>query len=266
MTSPFSTLGRQLVERGLRLDSIVVDLDETIWDWCYLMARQPRFFREHTEIIYLRRPTIELLRGIQAADGGRLRAWTAGYGHRVDQICDAAPPLGQLFGYGPHEMAEAQPHIATRRDFLTAIRRQPSLVPRDGERWIAQKMPNAPTTAGKPIVDDATIMLDDKQSNCQRFVDSAPGRSALWLRGAPRIWKNNLRWVRTWAPACREWATGAADALGKIVDGQSGLYAIDPVASTHTEWTIRVSMPHQVVWNDWIAPGREIDRVTGKRA
>lgn len=263
----WTQMGQQLAASGVSLDSLVVDLDETVWDWCYLVLRQPQFFQSHEELIYLRRPMIELLSGLQSAApaGTRLRAWTAGYGHRLDQICLHAPELARLFGYDPRTApAETQPHLATRLDFDRALRRDPTLLPRDGARWIGQKVPGIPTAAGKPVVEEAHIMLDDKEANCRRFVAAGEGRSALWLAGAPRIWKNNLRLVRKWAPPRRQWATGIAAALRRIAEGQPGVYTVEPLPSDHRDWTVPVTMDHRVVWREWIEPGRRIDRLTGR--
>lgn len=243
---------------SLTLADIVVDLDETLWDWCFPLSTQRLL--SHREYVFVRDPLVRLLEGI---GGGHLNVWTAGYGYRIDRICERRPDLAALFGLHADrgDTAEAAPNIVTRLDFLRALERAPDVIPqspRVRERWVAQKIVGMPTRAGKPAIDAARVLVDDRETNCRRFVAAGGSRSALWLRGTPRVWKDNLplRGVRT--PPAHSWAPGAADALHEIDRGKVGLFVIDPQHSDQQRSPIELRLPHAVVWRDWLGPGRRV--------
>ncbi|HIA00483.1 MAG TPA: hypothetical protein EYN66_00970 [Myxococcales bacterium] len=127
-----------------------------------------------------------------------------------------------------------------------------------------QKIPGTPTAAGKPRVDAARILLDDKERNCRRFVDAGDNRSALWLRGAPRTVSSAMPLTHAVQPQPRRWADAVADALDEIVGGRCGLYPVDPTESSHTISPVQVSLPHRVLWKEWIDPTRAIKKLQAR--
>lgn len=256
--------GRALGEAGLSLSTLVFDLDETLWDWAAPLGRS-LLPVEHCEYVTVRTPLLWLLEGVAERGGGRLVAWTSGYGFRIDQVCAGLPPLAQLFGVGPGDETENLPNVFTRLGFLRALEQRPDLIPNPEGRWLAQKIPGMPTAGGKPLVDAARVLVDDKESNCRRFVDAGDGRSAVWLRGTSRVWKKSVTLYRIPAPPPRRWADGVGDALDAIARGKVGLYPVDPVHSEHPVLPVRVSVSHRRLWRDWLAPARAVERLLAAR-
>lgn len=249
--------GAALGRMGLSLSQIAVDLDETLWDWCMPLLRQTRWPISHREWIFVRQPLLALLHGI---GGGPLNAWTAGYGYRVDRICQHEPLLSELLDLYPDQghAAEQRPNIVTRLDFISGMRSRPELIPHGRERWVSQKIPGFPSAAQKPLVDQARVLLDDRESNCRRYVAGGQGRSAIWLRGTPRVWKANLPLRGIRRPPQHSWAGGVADALEAIAVGRTSVYVVDPEPGDFEQPQIVVDLPHRRAYRDWIAPGREV--------
>jgi hypothetical protein len=245
-----------------------VDLDETIWDWCAPIVGQPLWRGAHVEYIFVRRPLVRLLQGIGR---GRLNAWTAGYGYRLDRVCEHEGGLAALLDLSPDrgDVSQTRENIVTRVDFADALERSPDMVqtePRSAERWVSQKIPGMPTLAGKPLVDEARVLIDDRESNCRRYVAAGEGRSAIWLQGTPRVWKDNLPLRGLHRPQAVQWADGVADALEEIVGGLVGLFPVQPAASHVVGEPVRVELPHRQVWREWIEPSRRVGRILAGQA
>lgn len=249
----------------LRPQDVVVDLDETLWDWIFPVLEQPRPWRGHTEHIYLRRPLLWLLDGLRGDTPDPVRIWTAGYGLRIDRVASQSPLFARIFDLGPGVDSADAPHVVTRRDFLAAFRRDPSVIPHARGSWIGEKVPGMPTLAGKPAIDAGRVLLDDRETNCRRFVAAAPGRAAVWLRGTPRTASGNAP-LRRRGPPRREWASGVAEALEAVAAGRGGVFAVDPVEGGPERESVGVQLPVQTVIRDWIAPGREVASALRRRA
>ena len=255
--------GEAIAQAGLTLKNIAVDLDETIWEWSLPLLPQPWLLGYHREVVFVRDPLIWLLQGI---GGGPLNAWTAGYGVRVDRICEQHTDLATLLALDPKSGDEAEKHptIVTRRDFVSAVEKQPSLIPDPVGSWISQKIPGAPTLAGKATVDQARVLFDDKESNCRRFVEAGEGRSAIWLCKTERAWRASLPLLRVQPPKAQRWADGIAEALEAIANGQTGLYPVMPVKSEHLIEGVTVRLPHTAGYRDWLRPRRVLRTILKK--
>jgi hypothetical protein len=257
--------GAAIARAGLDARAIAIDLDETAWDWCYPVFRQPRIAIGHVEHIYLRRPLLWLLQGVRRESTVPVRIWTAGYGVRIDLIAARSAEFAEVTGLTGTIPSETIPHVVTRLDFLRAFRAEPALVPHPEGSWIGEKVPGMPTRAGKPAIDETRVLLDDRETNCRRFVAAGPGRSALWLRGTPRIAKDNLPLFAPKVPARQHWALGIADALEQIAAGRTGLYPVDPVPGGPERQGMAILLPHRAVFRDWLGPGREVSRALRRR-
>ena len=244
----FDVLAEPLVEAGLTLEQIVVDLDETVWEWAMPLLRQP-WLVAHTETVFPRQPLLRLLAGLP----GRLNAWTAGYGYRLDAIAEQEPLLQKTLALTcPSEEA---PNVVTRLDFVTAWRADPDAAIR---RQVAQKYPGYPSAAGKPDVDAARILVDDKETNCRRFVNAGDGRSAIWLHGSARKRSQTMPLWKVRNPEPREWASAVAEAFASHARGEPGLFVANPRPSQHAPRPVRVVLPHRVAWRDFVLPAREV--------
>jgi hypothetical protein len=257
-------MGRALGERGLRLRHIALDLDETVWDWRMAVLRQPRALWAHDEEIFVRWPLVWLLQGIASYESAPVRVWTAGYGYRVDRICNAAPALGALFGMGPDMGSDELPTLLTRLDYVRAVESNPALIPGPG-RWGGQKIPGVPTAAGKPAVDRVRVLVDDKETNCERFAAAGKGKAAIWLRGTPRVWGDSLQRLSVDPPPRRHWAAGVARALGKMLDGADGVLEVDAETGGPERTSVRVTLPHWRAWSEWLGPGKRLRELTPAR-
>lgn len=249
--------GIALAQAGLKPSQLAFDLDETMWEWSAPVFRQPTILLEHREYIFLREPILALLDGIATDTKTPFCIWTAGYGYRLDRVAEKNPTFKRVFGV-TEEGSESLAHIVTRRNLASALERQPSLIPHSGPGLAAEKIPGAPTAAGKPIVDAARVLIDDKEHNCQRFIDAGGGRSAIWLKQTVRRRENTLPGWQIMPPKPKRWADGIADALEEILGGKTGIFPVNPVPSQHSIEPIRISLPHSVFMRDWIQPSRTI--------
>ena len=257
--------GRALHAAGLRPELLAVDLDETIWEWSATILRQPLLAFEHTEMIYVRQPLLWLLQGLCKPGDGPIKAWTSGYGYRLDEVCRKDRKLDGLLQLNGRP-SQSLPTVFTRMDLARAFAAQPQLIPEDTHRISSQKLPGTPTAAGKPPIDAARILLDDKERNCRRYVGAGEGRSAIWLRGSPRKTKQVLPLIRHPEPLPRLWANGVSDALAEIAAGRVGLYPVDPEPSLHKVSAVRVRLPHHIMWREWGEPTRAIGQQLRARA
>lgn len=264
-------LERSLRARGealraaLRPTDVVVDLDETMWDWVLPILEQPRPWRGHTEHIFLRTPLLWLLDGLRGSAPEPVRIWTAGYGLRIDRIAAQDPLFARVFDLGPGVISEAEPHVVTRHDFVRAFRQRPEVIRHPEGSWIGEKVPGMPTLAGKPAIDAGRVLLDDRETNCRRFASSGPGRAGIWLRGTPRTAKDNVPMRLGGGPPRRHWATGVAEALEAVARGQTGVFVVDPVDGGPERQGIGVQLPFRAVVRDWVEPGREVARALRRR-
>lgn len=256
---PLEARGRSLVEAGLGPERIAVDLDETLWEWGMALLQQPTLWADHRETIFLRRPFLRLLLGMVRAGGSPVRSWTAGYGTRMDRIGHRSPEAAEVLGLGPGLVAESLPYVVTRLDWSRALQRRPALAPSGGS-IISQKVPGAPTAAGKPLVDAARVLLDDKETNCRRFVSAGDGRSAVWLKGTGRSWSRSVRWRRLAQPGARTWVDGIVEAFEAVAAGQVGLFIAEPRAWEGPVQGLEVRLPHDRVWREFVEPARAIQR------
>ena len=253
--------GRAIAEAGTHPGNIVVDLDETMWAWALSITEQRRLGLAHWERVYVRLPLVWLLQGmVRHAGGHPVRVWTAGYGYRVDRVCEQVPDLAEVLGLARGSKAEDAAHVVTRLDWVRAVERRPELCPYRG-RWVSQKVPGGPTEAGKPSVDAARILLDDKETNCRRFVGAGRRRSAIWLRSTRRVWGETIRLGALEPPPGRTWVEDVASALTAIGGGEIGLFVAEPRPTTGPPEGVDIRLPHRRAWRDWIAPGRRLRRL-----
>ncbi len=259
--------GRSIARSGLAISEVVLDLDETVWDWSAPILEQRRLLFDHVEHLFLRRPLLWLLRGMQQETRGEhARIWTAGYGYRIDRVVERDPDFAAVAGLRPGDVSEDKPHVVTRLDFVRGFERRPDLIPYPQGRWIGEKIPGLPTAAGKPAIDQGRVLLDDRETNCRRFVAAGPGRSAIWLRGTPRIMKDNLPLRGPGLPARRDWSDGIASAFEAIARGRAGLYPVDPLNGGPERVPLALRLPHRVVVRDWLSPGRAVARALSRQS
>ncbi len=218
--------GRQLVARaGVRLDAVVWDADEVLWDWLMDARRMLRTMpaslmpfdlghREH----YLVKPGIfELIWGMRHESLEReldahMRVWTNGYPWRLWAASREIPGFATLVGPPASEDATdhkafiGHPRIFYRTDYARVADRLldpeafgeliagfPShvraLVAAQLERApfdSSFKLPEFAALAGKPGFARAQVLIDDARRNIRRFV--ASGRHGIHvLSDSPRL-------------------------------------------------------------------------------
>jgi hypothetical protein len=263
MMTSYQAVGRRLAQSGIHASLLVIDLDETLWEWSSPLLRQPTLLWEHREYVFVRRPLLGLLEGIVQESRERINAWTSGYGYRLDRVSEQLPSLAKLLDYNPSigQQSQTLPNVFTRMDLARALEKEPSLVPMSESRLVSQKIPHTPTAAGKPMVDKARILLDDKERNCRRYVAAGDGRCAIWLRGTPRLSRNTMPLFAVPNSRNLRWADGVAEALDQIAQGQTGLFIVDSVESFHDNPAICVHLPHRYLWREWVRPSRTIREI-----
>lgn len=208
--------GRALAEAGLRLQHIVWDADEVLWDWALDGRRAafgiPKmlFKREygHREWIRLKPGVWELIWGIkdvqdELGDPGLMRISTNGYAWRLFRFAQDIPGFAELIG----EPADANvyrgwnghPRMFFRKDYVRCMQ---ELFAADAEGRVdstvadmngaadlvrnhfkdtpfetSLKLPELAQLLGKPGFDDAFILVDDSGRNVKRF--AASGRIGI---------------------------------------------------------------------------------------
>ena len=252
--------GRRLAEQGLTSRDVVTDLDETVWDWSTSILGQPLFAFAHVEWIHVRRHMTALLEGIvEGSENIPVRVWTAGYGYRVDRVCDQIPELARALCLGtPHQPAEAALHCCTRVSFLNGLIEDPQILGDGRTARVSSKIPGIPAASGRPQVEAARILLDDRRDNCELFVAGHPDRMAIHLVGAQRKWTSSVRKLRPWIPIDRTWAPSVALAFSEFLGGARGVVEAHPEACIEAYHTVRIRLPHTVAYREWIGPGRRI--------
>jgi hypothetical protein len=215
--------GRDLVSRvGLRLDALVWDADEILWDWVMsgglLLAKMPLLFvghLGHREWVAFRPGMLELLWGMRHASlelglDPHLRIWTSGYPWRLWKILREVEGFEALLGppFSPADVdsIRAHPRVFTRPDYVaivtellhdkarierlssmseaarTAILRQLDERPDDS----GFKIPELALLAGRDGFRTSQILIDDVPRNVAWF--HAAGRSALHIESmTPRV-------------------------------------------------------------------------------
>jgi hypothetical protein len=254
--------GRALVaEVGLRLDAVVWDADEILWDWvmsgALLFAKMPLLLvghLGHREWVAFRPGILELLWGMRHASlelghDPHLRIWTSGYPWRLWRILREAPGFEALLG-GPYDPADpdsirTHPRVFTRPDYVEVVTRL--LAPearREALRDIPEpargaidrqlerrpddsgfKIPELALIAGREGFRTAKILVDDVWRNVAWF--HAAGRSAVHVASlTPRI-AFGLIPNSVWGPRrflerhLSRVVEGVADALEALTRGDS---------------------------------------------
>ncbi len=218
-----------MVDAGVRLDGIVWDADEVLWDWVMSVASMvrdvPTLFRtrsilSHTEFLRLKPGIWELLWGMHHASLEReldpyMRIWTAGYTWRLWRIAQHLPGFTALLGppadvdLGPSSF-DTHPRIMCRSHTTGALVQMISpgcrgwldeLPPRIRHLLLTHvqrssghaglKIPELAELIGKPGFGASRVLVDDAHDNVARFV--AAGRSAVRLnQPAPRLFRGRV--------------------------------------------------------------------------
>ncbi len=208
--------GRALAEAGLRLQHIVWDADEVLWDWALDGRRAalgvPKMFfkREygHREWVRLKPGVWELIWGIKdvqddLGDTGFMRISTNGYAWRLFRFAHEIPGFADLVG----EPADAEvyrgwnghPRMFFRTDYVRCMQElfaadaegevEAAVSGLNGARELvlshfqntpfetSLKLPELAQLLGKPGFDDAFILVDDSGKNVKRF--AASGRIGI---------------------------------------------------------------------------------------
>lgn len=215
--------GRHLVtEAGTRLDELIWDADEVLWDWVIdlpSMLRSPyrlvvRGDFSHREYFRLKPGIVELIAGMHHASkeigvDPYMRVWTDGYPWRTWRIAAEVPALQALFGppADPTALVEQSfadhPRLFHRVDYANETRKLlsieqralamaswPSKAREAMEHQLAAtpcdstlKIPELALLAGKTGFERSSTLIDDQSKNIERFV--ASGRSGLHLAVEP---------------------------------------------------------------------------------
>jgi hypothetical protein len=143
--------GRDLVERhGVRLDALVWDADEVLWDWLLdfgaVVRGLPAYLRKpdmsHPEHVRLKPGLFELLWGMHHASceqglDPHLRIWTNGYVYRLHRMGARIPGFHRLMGVSPGcppaELAACD-RLFVRQDYTAVVQRLVRHVDRRGSR------------------------------------------------------------------------------------------------------------------------------------
>jgi hypothetical protein len=231
---PASEFGERLYERGyqlvseydLRLDEIVWDADEVLWDWLMDASRMlkraiPKVFTldfSHREYYTVRPGVFELIWGMRHAcfDAGHdpyMRVWTNGYPWRIWMVAREIPGFAELLGPPAnvdeelHESFIHHPRVFYRGDYVDAVRHVLDDLGRiehlledvsaEVRGLIARQLQDAPFDSSFKLPElarlrdkqgfrNTRILIDDRFQNIDRFV--ASGRSGIHLQSrSPRI-------------------------------------------------------------------------------
>lgn len=297
-------LGRALVqEHGLRLDAVVWDADEVLWDWV-LSARDvlralPRVRQRwtHTEWVRTKAGVLELIWGMHHAslDAGldpHIRLWTDGYPWRLWQISKQIPGFDALLGPvvdappATHACFFDHPRVFSRTDFVTAVNALVAAeAPISGEAGAALalalrtevrstwKIPELAAYVGKHDFAGARVLVDDARKNVVQF--AASGRHAIHLGSpTPRVFFGKLRnsvWADPFgvlAAMQSAVAVALAEALRTILDTPAG--SIVEVVSTQpvTDWqavSFTIDVPDERLREEWIDPIRRLRQALAAR-
>lgn len=210
-------LGQALVARdGVRLQDILWDADEVLWDWVMDLQeilRSPRAVLRrsvgHREYFMLKPGVFELLWGMHHASltaglDPYMRIWTNGYPWRLLKLGEQIPGFFTLLGIteATHAAVARSPHIFSRPDYVAAV--SPMLLPTDAATTRQRRMDDLPQPLAALIEDhldsrpadsslklpelarwlpdkaplhSARLLVDDQPLNIARFVRS--GRRAV---------------------------------------------------------------------------------------
>ncbi len=206
----------------MRLDELVWDADEVLWDWLLqqlqLVARLPGaiFARNfgHREWVGVRPGVFELLWGmrhesLERGHDPHLRIWTSGYPWRMWRIGREIPGFAELIGPpGPADLDDPawladHPRVFTRPHWVAAAERLiedgvhtvlapfPKAVRDTVERQLDSrkpadsgfKIPELAQLLGLDAFDKAKVLIDDTRANVERFV--ATGRRGVHIVSEP---------------------------------------------------------------------------------
>lgn len=178
---------RLAVESGLRMDHVMWDADEVLWDWVMTtgdIARRgfgPLWRREmtHTEYIRWRPGVLALLTGLQA--GNRevgtdpwLRVWTNGYAWRIAQIARGTPAFAALLG---------PPHALPAADDVAGWEALPNLFCRTHYIALAHEVLDAGLASNHPALrlsgDEGRVIARELRRRPQDSTLKIPGLAAL---------------------------------------------------------------------------------------
>lgn len=217
-STPFGRLlyemGQTLVRtHGVRLDTLVWDADEVLWDWVMPGGELALSVGKavvgnfgHTEWIAPRPGMRELLWGMRHASlelglDPDVRIWTSGYAWRIWEIFHKAGGFRELLGDGPTEShPSSHPRLLTRLDYvegLEALFAKPQwesvLEARSEQARLAIcqtfkrkpkdsgfKLPELAWFLGAKAFAKSAVLIDDSHSNIQAF--HASERSAIHVR------------------------------------------------------------------------------------
>ncbi len=248
--------GRQLVlDHGVRLEELVFDADEVLWDWVMDFARMLRVAPlqllaldalSHREYFRVKPGLWELLYGMRSASLERdldpyLRIWTNGYAWRLWRISVELPILSELLGPPatpaptPADFAE-HPRVFYRSDFVdVAVRLQDpaaraaalATMPPAAATVLANqldqkprdstlKLPELAALVGKDGFGASRVLIDDEARNIRRFVASGRRGIQVVMPRYAMLWGRVLNTV--WRDPWGELAAlGSAVAL-RLVD------------------------------------------------
>ena len=219
--------GRALVaDHGVRLDEVIWDADEVLWDWVMDASRMledfiPSLIRRdmsHREYYLVRPGIFERIWGMRHESLERgldphMRVWTNGYPWRIWRVAREIPGFAELLGpparvdVDVHDSFIEHPRVFYRGDFAHAAERLLGElgnlenflhdVSREVVELIERQLADAPFDSSfklpelaqirdKPGFERADILVDDRKQNINRFIES--GRSGIRvISPTPRI-------------------------------------------------------------------------------
>ncbi len=203
--------GRDLVARvGLRLDGLIWDADEILWDWVMagglLLSKMPLLFvghLGHREWVAFRPGMLELLWGMRHASlelglDPHIRIWTSGYPWRLWKILreidgfDAL--LGPPFSASDVDSVRTHPRIFTRPDYVAIVTEllrdearaeRLSSMPEAARTAILRQLDERPDDSGFKIPELALLAGRDGFGTSQILIDDVP-RNIAWFHAAGR--------------------------------------------------------------------------------
>jgi hypothetical protein len=171
-------LGRALVaEQGVRMDRLLVDADEVLWDWALDFSEmirrarwRPRLFGwdlGHREWVQVRPGVMGLLHGMRCESlerglDARLRIWTNGYPYRLWRILREIPGAFELLGLweagseldlglpGMDALLACAPTLVFRHDYTAAI--SALMEPARRQAWLAWVRPEVRRTLARHLL------------------------------------------------------------------------------------------------------------------
>lgn len=286
------TRGRELVRAGVRLDQVVWDCDELLWDWVmygpqvlggFFEAVRGRF--GHREHVRLKPGIFELLWGMHhesLAQGldPHMRIATNGYPWRLHRFAQEIPGLATLVGAPACAQRyvgwRRHPRIFTRWEYAQVAELDQWHRARGTPIWDAAhveahferrpfnssyKLPELPAMLGKDGFQRARILVDDHASNIRRFAASGRVGVHVEVPGTPR--KGRLPNTTFGAPRAHldavttDLVDALADALLEAVDApDASVVSCQGVAAREdtVAWRFEVDIPWDRIGGEWLEP------------